>query len=70
MIKRFASTAPEPGETVLCGGKAAYDTALQAHGVRKIRQPKERAKIWVYKCQDPRCPYFHLTKLKPPREWL
>lgn len=55
---------------MLCGGKAAYDTPGQAHGVRKIRQPHERKKLWVYKCQDPRCPYFHLTKLKPPQEWL
>lgn len=56
--------------STLCGGKAAYDTIKEAHETRKKRQKHEPKKLWVYKCQDPRCPYFHLTKLKPPPEWL
>ncbi len=54
----------------LCFNKAAYDTAAEAKAVIRRRQRHEHMRLYAYKCQDPRCPYYHITKRKPPREWI
>jgi hypothetical protein len=68
MIKRFAHTTTY-GQSPLCTGKGAYDTQLEADNARKFRQPHERERLWAYKCQHPSCPYWHLSRKQPPKEW-
>lgn len=55
---------------MLCFNKAAYDTVAEARAVVRRRQRYERMRLYVYKCQDPKCPYFHITRKKPPKEWI
>lgn len=55
---------------ILCSGKAAYDTYAEACVARNERQPHERARLWAYKCQDRECPYYHLSRKQPPKEWM
>jgi hypothetical protein len=64
----LAYPAPQLGLSPLCSTKVGYQTAAAAHWVRRRRQPHEPAKLWVYRCQHPACPYFHITKMKPPAE--
>ena len=54
----------------LCAGKAQYDTAAEAKHARNQRQPYERMRLYSYKCQDAQCPYYHLTRIKPPKECI
>lgn len=55
---------------MLCANKAWYDTMAEARRARDRRQPHERQRLYAYKCQDPACPYYHLTRTKPPAEFL
>lgn len=54
--------------STLCWNKAWYDTMAEAKAARNRRQPYERERLYAYKCQDPDCPYYHLTRKRPPTE--
>lgn len=58
------------GSSPLCIGKAAYDFRAEAIAARNARQPYERERLYAYKCQHPNCPYWHLTRKRPPTEWM
>ena len=51
----------------MCAKKVRYLSAGAAHLIRKRRQPKEKATLFVYRC--PECDGYHLTKMKPPPEY-
>jgi hypothetical protein len=66
--RRFAHTVTY-GMSPLCEGKAAYDTKEEVQAAIQRRRKHERAKLWWYKCQHPECPYYHMTRKRPPAEW-
>lgn len=61
---------PRYGSTPLCMGKAGYDDATEAREARNRRLLYERMRLYAYKCQHHECPYWHLTKKKPPPEQM
>lgn len=58
------------GSSPLCTGKAGYDTREEAIRARNFRQKFERERLYAYKCQHPECPFWHLTRKRPPAEWM
>ena len=51
---------------IACSKKRAYPTVTEAKTMRNQRQHTMYMRLYAYKCQ--RCEWFHLTKLKPPKE--
>lgn len=68
-MRRIAHTIGY-GTSPLCTGKAGYDNMTQARNAARARQPYERQRLYWYRCQHPQCPFWHLTRKRPPREWM
>lgn len=50
----------------LCQAKHRYGSSHEVLSVLRARQREIDYPLFAYRCQDPRCAGFHLTRVKPP----
>lgn len=50
----------------LCRDKKRYSSALDVLAVLRVRQREIDYPLYAFRCQDPQCGGYHLTRSMPP----